>query len=131
MRSKSEHLLRWGARKAHLFVKLSRVRKYLPLKVIGRGVFLQLTDFIIYLLLKEEFYMFISTKRGIVSAVLSLLFIFYAFNFVPRNINIIATRSLPRQIFAYVLNFVIFFIVIYLIATLIAYLAKKFSPKSK
>ncbi|HCM81781.1 MAG: hypothetical protein UV63_C0004G0036 [Microgenomates group bacterium GW2011_GWC1_43_11] len=75
--------------------------------------------------------MFISTKRGIISAVLSLLLEFYAFNFVPKNINIIATRSLSRQIIDYALNFIIFFIVFYLTLTLIAYIIKKIFPKSK
>ena len=75
--------------------------------------------------------MFISIKRGIISAVLSLLLEFYTFNFVPRNIDIIATRSLSRQIGDYVLNFLVFFIVFYLVLTLGAYLIKKIFPKSK
>ncbi len=74
---------------------------------------------------------FISKKRALVSVIASLLVVFYAFNFVPRNINIIATRSLSRQIIDYVLNFIIFFIVFYLVLTLIAYLIKKIFPRSK
>jgi len=75
--------------------------------------------------------MFISIKRGIISAVLSLLLEFYTFNFVPRNIGIMATRSLSRQIGDYMLNFLVFFIVFYLVLTLGAYLIKKIFPKSK
>lgn len=75
--------------------------------------------------------MFISTKRGVVSVVLALLLEFYAFNFVPRNINIIVTRSLTRQIFDYILNFAIFFIVIYLLVTLIVYISRKFFAKKR
>lgn len=67
-----------------------------------------------------EIKMRLSKKRALISAIISLTFVFYAFNFVPKNINIIETRSLPRQIFGYGLNFVLFFIVIYLILTLIA-----------
>jgi hypothetical protein len=63
--------------------------------------------------------------RGIISAVLALLLEFYAFNFVARNINIITTRTLSRQILDYAFNFVIFFIVFYLILTLARYLIKK------
>ena len=75
--------------------------------------------------------MFLSTKRAIGSIVAALVFEFYAFNFVPRNINIMATRSAGRQIFAYILNFIIFFAVVYLVFTLIAYLIKLFSSKKK
>jgi len=69
--------------------------------------------------------MFISKKRALVSAIISLLFEIYAFSFVPRNINIIATRTLPRQILDYVINFVLFFVVAYLILTPLSYLLKK------
>jgi hypothetical protein len=75
--------------------------------------------------------MFLSLKRGIVSAILALVLEFYAFNFVTRNINIIATRTFTRQIFDYAFNFVIFFIVFYLVLTLATYLIKKIFPKSK
>jgi hypothetical protein len=75
--------------------------------------------------------MFFSIRRGIIAAVLSGLFEFYAFNFVPRNIAIMATRSIAIQKVDYVINFLIFFIVFYLLLTLGAYLIKKFSPKSK
>jgi hypothetical protein len=74
--------------------------------------------------------MFISVRRGIIAAVLSLLFEFYAFNFIPRNIAIMATRSSAVQKIDYLINFLIFFIVFYLVLTLGAYLIQKFSPKS-
>lgn len=66
--------------------------------------------------------MFFSTKRSIWSAVAALALEFYAFNFVPRNINIIATRTLTVKILDYILNFVIFFVVIYLAVTLVSYI---------
>jgi hypothetical protein len=75
--------------------------------------------------------MFISISRGIISAVLSVLLVIFSFNFVQRDINILATRTLSRQIFDYVFNFLIFFIVIYLVITLGTYLIKKIFPKSK
>jgi len=66
----------------------------------------------------------------IVSSVVSALFVFCAFHFNPRNIAILASRSLERQIFAYILNFVIFFVVVYLVLSLFNFLAKKFfGPK--
>jgi hypothetical protein len=73
--------------------------------------------------------MFISLKRGAISGVLAILLEFYAFNFVARDISIIATRSFLRQIADYALNFVIFFAVFYLILTLGAFLIKKFFKK--
>lgn len=75
--------------------------------------------------------MFISIRRGIIAAVLSLLFEFYAFNFIPRNIAIMATRSSAIQKVDYVTNFLIFFVVFYLVLTLTVWLIQKFSPKSK
>lgn len=75
--------------------------------------------------------MFISLKRAIWSAVGAIIVDFYAFNFVPRNINIIATRSLSVQILDYIFNFAMFFAAIYLIVTLIVYLIKWLSPKNK
>jgi len=60
-----------------------------------------------------------------------LPFEFYAIYLVPRNINVIAARSLARQIGDYVLNFLVFFIAFYLVLTLGAYLIKKIFPKSK
>jgi len=75
--------------------------------------------------------MFLSLKRAIWSGVLTLIIEFYLFNFVPRNINIIATRTLGRQIFDYILNFVIFFVAIYLAITLITYIIRLVSPKRK
>ena len=73
--------------------------------------------------------MFFSTKRAVGSAIVALAVEFYVFNFVPKNINILAARSVERQIFAYILNFVIFFAVIYLAVTLIIYLIKWLSAK--
>jgi hypothetical protein len=66
-----------------------------------------------------------SVKKIIISAVLSVLLEYYAFNFVPRNASIIATRDFSRQIFDYAINFIIFFVVIYLVVTLFTYLIKK------
>jgi len=73
--------------------------------------------------------MFLSKIRAIISAILAVLLVFYAFNFVPKNVNIVASRSLGRQIFDYVLNFVIFFVVAYLVFYLISFLVKIFRSK--
>ena len=75
--------------------------------------------------------MFISIKRGIIAAILAIILEYYAFNFVARNIRIIATRSFPRQIADYALNFAVFFVVFYLILTLGSYIFKKITSKSK
>lgn len=68
--------------------------------------------------------MFFSKKRVWTAAILSLVLIFYFFNFVQRNVDIIETRSMTRKIFDYGLNFAIFFVVIYLVLTLLIYLYK-------
>lgn len=73
--------------------------------------------------------MFISLKRAIWSAVGAVIVVFYAFNFVPRNINIVATRSLSVQILDYIFNFLMFFVAIYLAVTIIVYIIKWLSPK--
>ncbi len=74
---------------------------------------------------------FISKSRIIVAGIISALFVFYFFNFVPRNINIVASRTLAVQIFDYVLNFAIFFVVIYLISCLFTYLYQKLFKREK
>lgn len=74
---------------------------------------------------------FISRIRLIVTGIISALLVFYVFNFVPRNANIIASRTLRRQIFGYLLNFVIFFVVIYLISCLITFIYRKLLTHSK
>jgi hypothetical protein len=68
--------------------------------------------------------MFFSKKRVWAAVILSLALIFYFFNFVQRNIDIIETRSIARKIFDYGLNFAIFFVAIYLALTLLIYLYK-------
>ena len=74
---------------------------------------------------------FISKSRIIIAGIISLILVFYFFNFVPRNINIIASRNLGRQLFAYALNFIIFFIVIYLVSCLLAYLYQKLFKRER
>lgn len=73
--------------------------------------------------------MFISKIRAIVSAIASVLLVFYSLNFVPKNVNVIASKSLGIQIFDYVLNFLIFFVVIYLLSYLISLLVNIFRSK--
>lgn len=68
---------------------------------------------------------FVSKSRVIVTTVLSILFVFYAFNFVARNTNIIASKTLGVQVFDYALNFVIFFVVIYLALCLLSFIYQK------
>jgi hypothetical protein len=63
--------------------------------------------------------------RLTLSAVFSTLFVYYCFNFVPRNVAILATRTLERKILDYILNFAIFFVVFYLILELLAFIFKK------
>jgi hypothetical protein len=75
--------------------------------------------------------MFISIRRAIIAAVLAAVLEFYAFNFIPRNIAIMATRSPSVQKVDYLINFLLFFIVFYLVLTLGAYLINRFSSKSK
>ena len=73
--------------------------------------------------------MFLSLKRAIWSGVAAIIVVFYAFNFVPRNMNIIATHSLSVQILDYIFNFAMFFVAIYLVITLIIFIIKWLSPK--
>jgi len=68
---------------------------------------------------------FISKKRIFIVSVISLLLEFYAFNFIPRNVNIIATRTIFVKILDYTLNFLIFFLAIYLVSTLIIFIVEK------
>lgn len=74
---------------------------------------------------------FVSKLRLIIVGIISVLLVFYAFNFVPRNINTVANRTLGIKIFDYVLNFIIFFVVIYLIFCLITYIYQKLFTHSK
>ncbi len=74
---------------------------------------------------------FISKSRIVFAVIISAIFVFYAFNFVPRNINIIASRNFGRQIFAYVFNFALFFIIIYSISCLFTYLRQKLFKRAK
>lgn len=73
---------------------------------------------------------FISVPRAAVTAVLALLLVFYALNFTPRAVMILATRSFVVQVLDYILNFLLFFVVIYLIASLFAFIIRSFRPKS-
>lgn len=70
-------------------------------------------------------------SRLIVSLVISILTVVYLFNFVPRDIAIIASRTPARQVLDYTLNFVIFFVAVYLLLTLLAFVTKKVFPHSK
>jgi len=74
--------------------------------------------------------MFLSAKRGIVSAILSTILVFYALGFVSRNILILENRSSARVVFDYILNFVIFFVVIYLVLTLFTFIISLFIKKN-
>lgn len=74
---------------------------------------------------------FISKPRLIFTGILSALLVFYLLNFIPRNINIVASRSFGGQLFDYFLNFVIFFLVIYIISCLLTFAYQKLSKYSK
>jgi len=60
---------------------------------------------------------FFSKRRLAGSLAVSVIFVFWAMNFVSRNVDILATRSLPRIIISYLLNISLFFIVFYLVFT--------------
>ena len=66
--------------------------------------------------------MFISKMRTIWSAILSIILVIFAMNFVERNMEILANRTTSRIVFDYALNIVIFFIVIYLVLSLFAFI---------
>lgn len=74
---------------------------------------------------------FFTKLRLVVTAIISLLLVFYLFNFVPRNINIVASRSLAIKIFDYILNFIIFFVVIYIAASLIVFVYQSIFKSTK
>jgi Na+-transporting NADH:ubiquinone oxidoreductase subunit NqrB len=74
--------------------------------------------------MKEKFKL-ISKTRIIISAAVSALLVFYFFNFIPRDINILASRSLERQILDYALNFVVFFVSLYFLLSVATFLYRK------
>lgn len=65
---------------------------------------------------------FYSSRRFNAALALATLSVIYLFNFVSIYINILASRSLGRQILAYALNITLFCAVFYLIVTIFAYL---------
>jgi|GEM_PF-798356 len=68
---------------------------------------------------------FFSKRRLAGSLAVSVIFVFWAMNFVSRNIDILVTRSLPRIIISYLLNISFFFIIFYLFFTAAILLYKK------
>jgi hypothetical protein len=75
--------------------------------------------------------MLLSIKRGILAAVLALALVYYAFNFIPRNIAVMSTRSVSWRVSDYLINFLLFFIGFYLLMSLVAWVVKRFSHKPK
>lgn len=73
--------------------------------------------------------MFISGKRALWALGLSIILVIYGMNFVVRNVEIMATRTLVRQIFNYGSNILLFFIVFYLLISLSVYIIKLFNKK--
>ncbi|MDP2873936.1 MAG: hypothetical protein Q8N84_01400 [bacterium] len=67
----------------------------------------------------------------VVSALASLLMVFYLFNFIPRNVMLLASRTPTRQVLDYLLNSALFFVGIYLLLSLVAFVTKKVFPRSK
>ena len=65
---------------------------------------------------------FYSTKRFNLALTLAVIDIIYIFNFVSIYVNILESRSLGRQIFAYILNIAIFTVIFYLVLTFFVYL---------
>lgn len=72
-----------------------------------------------------------SKSRVIVSLVASVLIVIVSFNFVPRDVAILTSRTPPRQVLDYILNFIIFFVAVYLLLTLFTVIIRKVSPRSK
>ncbi len=73
---------------------------------------------------------FISTRRIGLSLPLAIALVAYSFLFVPRNINILTTRTPLVKVLDFALNLVLFFVVIYLVASFLAYLIEIiFRPK--
>lgn len=64
-------------------------------------------------------------SRLLFASIISIILLFYAFNYIPRNVAIISSRTLSRKMVDYVLNFVLFDTVIYLILSLLAYIRNK------
>jgi len=75
--------------------------------------------------------MFLSIKRSWWSLGLSVIIVIYSMNFVPRNVAIMAERTLARQIFNYAINIILFFIVIYLLLSLFTWVYKKIFSRKK
>jgi len=72
---------------------------------------------------------FFSKRRLAGSLAVSVIFVFWAMNFVSRNVDILATRSLPRIIISYLLNISLFFIFFYLVFTAALLLYKRILKK--
>lgn len=64
---------------------------------------------------------FYSTKRFNLALTLAIINIIYIFNFVSLYVNILESRSLGRQIIAYILNIAISTVIIYLVLTFFVY----------
>jgi O-antigen/teichoic acid export membrane protein len=74
---------------------------------------------------------FISKTRIIVAVAVSIALVFYFFNFIPRDITILASRSFGRQILDYLLNFCLFFIIVYLLSSLPAFMLARLHKHRK
>lgn len=66
-----------------------------------------------------------SKTRILISLGIATILVFYIFNFVPPAATIVASRTLGRQIFDYVLNIAIFTAVIYLGLSLFSFILRK------
>ena len=73
---------------------------------------------------------FVSVKRAVWAAAISIVLVICSFNFNQRNVAVLATRTLSRQIMDYALNLVIFFLVVYLLLTFFAYLISLFTRRT-
>lgn len=72
---------------------------------------------------------FYSAKRFNSALILGIINIIYIFNFVSVYVNILESRSLGRQILAYILNIAISTVIIYLGLTLFIYLYNLITQK--
>ena len=107
-------------------VVTSTVHKF-PFEMLLITVGLLFFGALVYLLKKGR----LNKSRVLISAALSLILVGYFFNFVPQNVQVIASRSPLRRIADYSLNFIIFFVIIYLLVSYSTYVYKKIRTNQK
>lgn len=67
----------------------------------------------------------------IISVVAAILLELYAFNFVPRDITVIGSRTLGRQLLDYAVNFILFTVAICFLLSLIVFIFGKVTSSKR